>query len=169
MAFHWDNKNPGSFGEYGSQWGFAGNNITVRGSEIIDHLPTQKPSKNMAEASLKVLRFFRKTCRLIPFIVRIHQLQTRIKPVHAKLNIAKYIREKAHVREPWLVDLLVTKGYERMFEAEQHHTYAPLLYVFLSPSNFTPGDRGYSYLEDKKWENKTKFLKEFYRGDRPAY
>lgn len=43
----------------------GGNNITVRGADITEGVPYQKPSKNMAEASLKTLRLFRKACRLV--------------------------------------------------------------------------------------------------------
>ena len=33
----------------------------------------------------------------------------------------------------------------------------------------TPGDRGYSFLDEKKYEKKSRFLKDFYRNSKPDY
>ena len=43
----------------------AGNNITTRGANIIDHIPSTQPSRNMIQAHFKALRLFRKICRLV--------------------------------------------------------------------------------------------------------
>jgi hypothetical protein len=37
-----------------------------------------RASRNMAEASMKTLRFYRKVCRLLPFLLRIHNLNSRV-------------------------------------------------------------------------------------------
>jgi len=57
----------------------------------------------------------------------------RVNPIQAKLNLAKVFTEKAHLRDPAQIDFWVTKGYERLIEAELHHTYTTYLYQFLCP------------------------------------
>ena len=70
----------------------------------------------------------------MPFILRIHTLNQRVKSIHAKFNVAKLIREKHHIRDPSVIDYHLNKGYERYFEAESHVGYTPHLYQFLSPT-----------------------------------
>jgi hypothetical protein len=41
-----------------------------------------------------------------------------VNPIQAKLNLAYAFREKAHLRDPLLIDQHVTKGYEFLVEAE---------------------------------------------------
>jgi len=123
----------------------------------------------MAEASLKTLRLFRKACRLMPFLLRAFEISWRVTPIQAQLNLAIYFRERAHLRDPSQVDFWVAQGYMKLMEAEQHHTYSTFLFQYIAPSNFTPSDRGYSYLDDKKYKGKTSFLKDFYKGVRPHY
>lgn len=61
----------------------------------------------MAEASLKTLRFYRKACRLLPFILRIHNLTARVNETQAMLNVANIIRRHAHLRDPSATDFYV--------------------------------------------------------------
>jgi len=70
----------------------------------------------------------------IPAILRWHEITWRVEPIQAKLNLASVFREKAHLRDPALIDAWVTRGYERLIEAEQHHTYSSHLYQFLTPN-----------------------------------
>ena len=70
----------------------------------------------------------------IPAILRWHEISWRVEPIQAKLNVAEVFREKAHLRDPALIDAWVTRGYERLIEAEQHHTYSTHLYQFLTPT-----------------------------------
>jgi hypothetical protein len=69
----------------------------------------------------------------MPFLLRAYELTWRIGPVQAKLNLAEYFREKAHLRDPAHVDFWVTTGYVRLMEAEQHHTYSTYLFQYISP------------------------------------
>jgi len=70
----------------------------------------------------------------MPFILRAHELYWRVNPHQAKLNLAAYFREKAHLRDPSQVDFWVTQGYVRLMEAEQHHTYSSYLYQYICPN-----------------------------------
>lgn len=77
----------------------------MRGNQITEYLPTaKKPSRNMVEASMKTLRFFRKVCRMMPFLLRIHNLSCRVDENQAKINVANLIRMKSHLRDPGAVD-----------------------------------------------------------------
>lgn len=69
----------------------------------------------------------------MPFLVRAYELMWRVSPIQARLNLAEYFREKAHLRDPGQVDFWVTQGYIKLMEAEQHHTYTPYLYQYISP------------------------------------
>eukprot|EP01016_Furgasonia_blochmanni_P003548 TRINITY_DN1139_c0_g1_i5.p1 TRINITY_DN1139_c0_g1~~TRINITY_DN1139_c0_g1_i5.p1 ORF type:complete len:172 (+),score=42.61 TRINITY_DN1139_c0_g1_i5:209-724(+) len=168
MVNYFSNKGPQSLG-MGTSWGLGYNSITVRGSDILDQLPSTKRSKNMAEVHLKTLRLFRKVCRLMPFILRVHQITQRVNPTQATLNVAEHFRAKSHVRDLAIADRLLFLGYEKLYEAEQHYTYSTFLYQWVCPPNYTPNDRGFSYLEEKKLAGKTRFLKEFYKGKGPHY
>eukprot|EP00330_Aristerostoma_sp_ATCC50986_P009853 CAMPEP_0114589142 /NCGR_PEP_ID=MMETSP0125-20121206/11670_1 /TAXON_ID=485358 ORGANISM="Aristerostoma sp., Strain ATCC 50986" /NCGR_SAMPLE_ID=MMETSP0125 /ASSEMBLY_ACC=CAM_ASM_000245 /LENGTH=156 /DNA_ID=CAMNT_0001785893 /DNA_START=90 /DNA_END=560 /DNA_ORIENTATION=+ len=151
------------------KYGVGGNNITIRGGDIPEGLPTTKRSKNLVEASQKTLRLFRKSCRLMPFILRIHDLQPKVTSVQAQLNLAECFREHSHLRDPSIIDDLVFRGYEKLIEAEQLFTFPTYLHQFICQDNKLHSDKGYSYLEEKKYKGKSKFLKNFYKGKGPAY
>jgi len=168
MSYRPDNINPGEYG-HGNKWGIAGNNITIRGADITEGVPSQKPSKNLAQASLKSLRLFRKACRLMPFLLRAFEIQWRLTPTQAMLNLGNYFRRNSHLRDPVQIDFSVNEGYIKLMEAEQHHTYSTYLFQYISPTNASPGDRGYSFLEEKRFKGKTSFLKGFYKGNKPDY
>ena len=53
------------FGHGNSILTLGANNITTRGEACPEFIQTPKPSKNMTEAHLKTLRFFRKVCRMV--------------------------------------------------------------------------------------------------------
>lgn len=46
----------------------------MRGNEIPEGIPSGMLSKTLPEAHFKALRLYRKICRLMPFILRIHYL-----------------------------------------------------------------------------------------------
>jgi hypothetical protein len=94
--------------------GPGGNNITMRGNQIQEQFPTAKRfSRNMAEASLRTLRFYRKVCRLMPFVLRIHNLNHRVDETQGMLNVANIIRRHAHLRDPVATDAYVLLNIQR--------------------------------------------------------
>lgn len=93
--------------------------------------------------------------------MRFHDLQWRVNPIQAKLNLAEIFREKHHLRDPAMIDYWVTKGYERLVEAELHLTYSYYVNQFLCPEV----SKRYIYLNsfsNIKPLKKNDFLK-FYR------
>jgi hypothetical protein len=141
------NKIPASPMDAGQINSRIGNNITIRGNEIAEGLHSQKPSRNLVQANLKVQRFFRRCCRLIPFILRIHNLYSRVTSAQAKTNLANYVRNNSHLRTPSLIDAYVGRGYEYLLEAEWQFTQHSTLYQFLCPNSNKWNDRGLSFLE----------------------
>ncbi|KRX04388.1 hypothetical protein PPERSA_05649 [Pseudocohnilembus persalinus] len=162
---YWSNLNytPGTQGGQGSIYR-GGNVITTRGNEQLENLPSQKRSQNMAQASMKVLRWYRKACRLMPFILRIHNLNSKVSSVGAMKNLQDQIHLRAHYRDPSLIDDAVGRAYELTWEAEYQITQHTYLYQYICPPWKAMGDRGYSYLEKVKNEGKTKFLSDFYKN-----
>ena len=55
-------------GEALNKYWIAGNNITNRGADVLEQLPSQRPSKNLTEAALKSLKLYRRCCRLVRLI-----------------------------------------------------------------------------------------------------
>ena len=169
MNHYWGSSNtiPASSTQANNFYSGGGNNVTIRGNEICERLPSQTPSQNLAQASMKVLRFYRKFCRLVPFILRIHNLGSKVTPQQAMVNFGNYIRERSHFRDLAVIDQNVQYSYELMMEAEQSFSQHTLLLQFLSPYNTALSDRGYSYLEKVKYGNSSKFLQGFYKGNKP--
>ena len=87
------------------------NNITtVRSDMLLWNHPSVKPSRNVGEARLKVLRMYTRCCRLVPFLIRIWGMQKKISIPQFKDNVASYIRQNAHLRRPEDIDHNVNKG-----------------------------------------------------------
>ncbi|CAD8054291.1 unnamed protein product [Paramecium sonneborni] len=152
----------GTHGSRGKQYG--GNNITMRGTEIFEGLTTGRPSKNIIQAHFKALRFYRKVCRLIPFLLRIHDLEVTCNSQQAMLNVANIFRKRAYLRDPDAVDRWVYRGYELLYQAEWHMLNRDHLFQYFSNQNRS--DAGYSYLENQKLNGKSEFLKDFYIGNK---
>ena len=83
-------------------------------------------------------------------------MYTRVNPVQAKLNCARLFKEKAHLRDPSIVDHYIAKGYDALSEAEQHYCQNTHVFQFLSPKV----KLYYLYYNEKKYNNK--FLKTSY-------
>ncbi|KAM3147022.1 hypothetical protein pb186bvf_000738 [Paramecium bursaria] len=140
----------------------GGNYITIRGAECPEFLPSVKKSQNITQAHFKTLRFYRKICRMLPFILRIMDFNNVVSQNQAMLNVANIFRQKAYIRDPSLVDWNITKGYEILQQAEWHYLNRDHLYQYLCNTNVA--DSGYSYLEEKKMKGKSSFLKDFIVG-----
>eukprot|EP00357_Protocruzia_adherens_P030218 CAMPEP_0115022934 /NCGR_PEP_ID=MMETSP0216-20121206/31960_1 /TAXON_ID=223996 /ORGANISM="Protocruzia adherens, Strain Boccale" /LENGTH=165 /DNA_ID=CAMNT_0002395941 /DNA_START=57 /DNA_END=554 /DNA_ORIENTATION=- len=147
---------------------FGANIITARG-EIFDHVKDVTVSRNMQHAHFKTLRFFRKCCRLVPTLINVHQLWTVTSPVKAKLQLAKLFRQNAHIRTPGLVDQMIKEGHHTLAQSLWHYNQSTHILLYLHPDGVQRHDRGFSYLDDEKYQGKSGFLTDFYRGSRPNY
>jgi hypothetical protein len=110
MNDHADYKKTGSAYHGMDRNRFANNISTIRSDALLWNLPSVKPSRNLAEARLKVLRLYTRTCRLLPFIIRIWGFQKKVTVPQAKVNIANWIRQSSHLRRSEDIDEQVTRG-----------------------------------------------------------
>jgi hypothetical protein len=95
--------------------------------------------------------------------------------------VGDHFREKAHLRDPLLVDFHSYRATEMLVEAEWKYAYPSLLYQYLCPSvliiyllllkNKVNSNLhiGFSYHDHIKYQNKSKFLGSFYKGDKASY
>jgi len=104
---------------------------------------------------------------MMPFILRIHNLESKATPFQAMQNVANLFRDKAHFREPNRIDYHVQRAYEFLLEAEMHYTERTLILKFICPEWRASNDRGYSYLEKARYNGKSQLMIDFYKG-RPA-
>lgn len=65
-------------------------------------MPTKEPVKDMKSANLASLRLFRYTCRMLPFIIKVHEMYIlvncrphRVTPVQSKRYVANWFRKRS--------------------------------------------------------------------------
>ena len=126
-----------------------------------------RASRNLAEARLKTLRFYTRFCRLVPFLIRIYGMQQKTTAYEAKKNVAEFLREKRHLRNPSEIDFYVQKAYDALHDCEWKYSDYEHWQRWFMPRSHHFRDRGYSYLEDQKYGKRSTFLKGFYIGNRP--
>ena len=150
----------------------AVNNITVRGALPADQVPSPTQSRTLPEAHFKSLRLFRKWCRFMPFIVSYTGYRRYASPEQAKLNLANHWRQHNKVRDIDSIDMFTCFGYERLYNIQQGDVWGGYILDQIAPvarDHIDSGD-GFSFLEEKKYENKSSFLRNFYEGGKkPNY
>jgi hypothetical protein len=58
-------------------------------------------------------------------------------------------------------------GYCSLHEAEQHYSDIHHFQYMIMPVTQADGRFGYSYLQEAQYGDRSKFLKDFYQGNRP--
>ena len=150
----------------------AMNSATMYGYLPSDQVPSPTRSNTIMEAHMKSLRLFRKYCRYMPFIVNWYGLKRYTSSDKAKLQLANYWRQNNRVRDTQNIDNFVRAGYERLYNIQQGDVWGSAILDQIAPVHRenVPEFMGYSYLEEKRFGNKTTFLKDFYKGgNRPQY
>ena len=124
-------------------------------------------SRSITEAHFKSLRLFRKYCRYMPFLINLTGSRKFTNPEQAKLQLARHWRQQCKVRDPAQLDMFVSKGYERLYNVQNGDIWGSILLDQISsPSHHQTitANKGYSFMDDVKYENKSDFLKDFYKG-----
>ena len=118
------------------------------------------------EAHFKSVRCFRRYCRYMPFIVNFMGTRKYATPEMSKLHLAKYWRNHNKVREPFVIDQFTARGYDRLYNIQNGDIWGGILLDQIAPvrQSTNAGNEGFSYHEDVKYENKSDFLKDFYKG-----
>lgn len=88
----------------------------------------------------------------------------------AKVQMARYFRVNSRIRDPTKVDMLVMQGYERLGNMHLGDVWRAEVWDFLAPQGrqLKGSNSGYSFVE-KKYEKKSKFLKDFYTSPLKPY
>ena len=77
------------------------NNITRRNKEIAEDMPARQPSTSAQSAALKVLRLYRAICRMVPYIVKIHEMYLSTKVANTGPHQNKQKSLLATISEAW--------------------------------------------------------------------
>lgn len=168
----------------------------MRGFNIIDANPSGFPSRNMLDAHMKTLRFYRKVCRLVLFDflclflsapIHFEDLPTGLPsdsiPSQSQRRLLA-ARKEAHQRPkprwptgqqglrahvPGGTAPLDWSSHSEVCGSRSNSFSFSLLGSPGQKYSFRERQRGYSYLEEKQYKGKSKFLKEFYIGERPNF
>ena len=103
--------------------------ITVRPELLYKDLKGFVPSKNKVEAMMKFRRFFKRSSRLMPTLLRLQDMNVEISPEDANRNFMNYFRFYFHWEDPAMLDNLLMKGYEIVFDC---------LYLYSDSTHFRP-------------------------------
>ena len=142
------------------------NNMTQPGKLVSNMNPTGTPSRSITQAHFKALRCYRHYCRMIPFLLKTYSMREMTNEAQAKMHLARHWRRANKVRDPLMVDEMVTRWYEKMLNMKQQDIWGGYVYYLFCPSDKDQYIRreGYSYHEEVKYEGKTDFMKDFYTG-----
>ena len=150
----------------------AVNSATMYGYVPSDQVPAPTRSRTIVEAHMKSLRLFRKYCRYMPLIVNWQGLRRYTSPEKAKLQLATYWRLGNRVRDTENIDNFVRAGYERLYNIQQGDIWGTAILDYIAPvsrDNISES-QGFSYRDEVRFQNKSTFLKDFYKGGkRPQY
>ena len=102
----------------------------------------------------------------MPFIVHYTGFRKYTSPEQAKLQLARYWRQHNKVRDPTIIDCFVAKGGERLYNIQNGDIWSGNILDLIAPvrNGTVVGNEGFSTLDDKKYEKKSDFLKDFYTG-----
>jgi len=102
----------------------------------------------------------------MPFIVNLNGLRKYSSPEQSKLHLARYWRMHNKTRDPWEIDCFVGRGNDRLYNIQNGDIWGGLLMDQYAPvrQGTNAGNEGFSYHEEVKYEGKSDFLKDFYKG-----
>ena len=102
----------------------------------------------------------------MPFVINLNGLRRYSTPEQSKLQLARYWRQHNKVRDPWVIDQFVARGSERLYNVQNGDIWGGLLLDQIATvrQGTNPGNEGFSYHDEVKYENKSNFLKDFYKG-----
>ena len=102
----------------------------------------------------------------MPFLINLGGLRKYNTPEQAKLQVARYFRQHSKNRDPWTIDCFVARGYDRLYSVQNGDVWGGILLDQIAPvrQGTVAGNEGFSYHDEKKYEGKSSFLKDFYKG-----
>ncbi|XP_044480639.1 NADH dehydrogenase [ubiquinone] 1 alpha subcomplex subunit 6-like [Mangifera indica] len=117
-------------------------------------------SASLEEARSRVFDFFRTSCRSIPSVMEIYNLDDIVSKSQLRSTIASEIRKNAHITNPKVIDMLLFKGTEELnnileHAKQRHHMIG----------QYVVGREGLVQDRDPKDEGMSSFLKNFYKSN----
>ncbi|KAM7263244.1 hypothetical protein ACFE04_000927 [Oxalis oulophora] len=130
-------------------------------ASLMKNIKIIQNSVSLEEARGRVFDFYKMTCRFIPQIMEIYNLQDVVNPHHLRSTVAAEIRKNAHVTDPKVIDLMLFKGMEELHNVvnhskQRHHIIGQ--YV-------VGGEHAHNQDLGTKDEGASKFLKNFYESN----
>ncbi|CAL1377279.1 unnamed protein product [Linum trigynum] len=120
----------------------------------------QANSASLAEARARVFEFFKTTCRSIPTVMEIYNLQDVVNESQLRSAVSSEIRRHAHITNPKVIDMLLQKGTEELHNIVQHSKQRHHII-----GQYVVGQRGLVHDLGTKDEGTSDFLKNFYRSN----
>ena len=108
----------------------------------------------------------------MPFVVNWTGYRRYANPDQAKLNLARHWKQQNKVRNVAAIDAFTSFGYERLYNIQMGDVWGGYVLDSIAPvgRDAIDGGDGFSVLDEKKYENKSDFLKGFYKGgNKPNY
>jgi hypothetical protein len=130
----------------------------------------------MIEANKLTLLFFRQACRLIPSIINRQGNLVHLDYHKSKLNLAKWIRKSANMREPIEVTKAIRSSYDFLFNCAYCEFESGYFnkYLVENPERYDGSlhttfkkSKGLNLIDYNRFKNKSKFLQKFVKGVRP--
>ncbi|CAM6113763.1 unnamed protein product [Calypogeia fissa] len=121
---------------------------------------TASSSASLEEARRRALDLFHETCRALPAIMEMYNLDEVISRTHLRSLIASQFRKHAEVTNPKVVDMLVFKGKEELQNCIDHAKQRHHLI-----STYVVGQEGMVLIKELGITDhgESKFLKNFYQ------
>jgi hypothetical protein len=132
--------------------------------------------RDMVEANKLTLQFYRQACRLLPAIINRQGNQVHLDIHKSKLNLGKWIRKGANMRDPFEVTRAIRVSYDYLFacayvdfEAGYYNRFLVDQPTRLDGSAFTDikFSKGLNLIDYRRFKNKSNFLQKFVKGVRP--
>jgi hypothetical protein len=130
----------------------------------------------MVDANRLTLQFYRQTCRLLPQIISRSGQDATLDMYKSKLNVAKWIRKGANMRNPQEVTDVISVAYDFLFacaycdfESGYYNRFLVEQPIRYDGSKFTRIDqmRGLNLIDYNRFKGKSNFLRKFVKGVRP--
>ena len=104
----------------------------------------------------------------MPFILGINGYRRYTNAEQGKLQLAKYYRQHNKVRSACQIDAFVQRNNERLYNIQQGDVWGTWILDQIAPTGrgMAQRDIGFSYHDEVKYEGKSDFLKDFYKGGR---
>jgi hypothetical protein len=130
----------------------------------------------MVEAHKLTLQFYRQACRLLPALINRQGNSFHLDYHKSKLNMGAWVRKGANIREPMEVTKAIRHAYDFLFHCVYNEMESGYFnrYILTQPTRYDesylssfPHSKGLNLMENKKFGNKSNFLRKFVKGVRP--